>query len=88
MSAMPEFTDEHRAILEVEREWWKHAGTKDAVVDERFGMSAARYHEVLNWVIDQPDALELDPVTVRRLRRARARRVESRRARRDTSAAS
>ena len=79
MSAMPEFTDEHRAILEVEREWWKHAGTKDAVVDERFGMSAA---------IDQPDALELDPVTVRRLRRARARRVESRRARRDTSAAS
>ncbi|WP_345462726.1 DUF3263 domain-containing protein [Nocardioides marinquilinus] len=71
-----------QAMLELERSWWKYAGAKDNAVRERFGMSATRYYQVLNAVIDQPWALAHDPLTVRRLRRLRTERQRQRSARR------
>jgi hypothetical protein len=45
-------------------------------------MSATRYYQVLNALIDRPEALAFDPLLVRRLRRLRAARQRARSARR------
>ncbi len=75
-------SDRDRAILEFERQWWKYAGAKESAVREQFDMSATRYYQVLNALIDRPDALEADPLLVRRLRRLRSQRQRQRSARR------
>ena len=69
-------------ILEFERQWWKYAGAKEQAVREKFDMSATRYYQVLNALIDKPEALAADPLLVRRLRRLRAARQRQRSARR------
>ncbi|HET7901156.1 MAG TPA: DUF3263 domain-containing protein [Candidatus Nanopelagicales bacterium] len=71
-----------RAILEFERQWWKYAGAKEQAIRELFDMSATRYYQVLNALIDNPAALEADPMLVKRLRRMRAARQRARSARR------
>ncbi|WP_243061106.1 DUF3263 domain-containing protein [Nocardioides sp. SR21] len=67
----PELTERDRAILDFERQWWKYAGAKEAAVLEQFGMSATRYYQVLNDLLEQPAALEYDAQLVARLRRIR-----------------
>ncbi|MPV48469.1 MULTISPECIES: DUF3263 domain-containing protein [unclassified Pseudactinotalea] len=69
-------------ILDFERQWWKYAGAKETAIRERFDMSATRYYQVLNALIDSPDALAAEPMLVKRLRRMRAGRREERSARR------
>ncbi|HEX5918786.1 MAG TPA: DUF3263 domain-containing protein [Nocardioides sp.] len=71
-----------REILEFERHWWKYAGAKEQAVRDKFDMSSTRYYQVLNALIDRPEALEADPLLVRRLRRLRASRQRQRSARR------
>jgi hypothetical protein len=69
-------------ILAFERQWWKYAGAKETAIRESFDMSATRYYQVLNALIDRPEALAADPLLVRRLRRMRAERQRVRSARR------
>ncbi len=69
-------------ILDFERKWWKYAGAKEEAIRELFGMSATRYYQVLNAVVDKPEALAADPMLVKRLRRLRASRQKARAARR------
>ena len=45
-------------------------------------MSATRYYQVLNALVDKPEALAADPLLVKRLRRLRASRQRTRAARR------
>jgi len=75
-------TERDRDILEFERQWWKYAGAKETAVRDKFDMSSTRYYQVLNALIDRPEALEADPLLVRRLRRLRAARQRQRSARR------
>src|SRR5690242_11310199 len=75
-------SERDRQILEFERQWWKYAGAKETAVREQFDMSATRYYQVLNALIDRPEALAHDPLLVRRLRRLRATRQRQRSARR------
>jgi hypothetical protein len=67
-----------RDMLAFERQWWRFAGAKEAAIRERFGMSATRYYQVLNALVDRPEALAVDPLLVRRLRRMRAARQRQR----------
>lgn len=69
-------------ILAFERQWWKFSGAKEQAVRDKFQMSATRYYQVLNALIDKPEALVQDPLLVKRLRRLRASRQRSRSARR------
>jgi hypothetical protein len=69
-------------ILAFERQWWKYAGAKEQAIRELFDMSATRYYQVLNALIDRPDALACDPMLVKRLRRLRSARQRARSARR------
>ncbi len=75
-------SERDRQVLEFERQWWKYAGAKEQAVREKFDMSSTRYYQVLNALIDRPEALEVDPLLVRRLRRLRAARQRQRSARR------
>ena len=77
-----QLSERDAAILDFERQWWKYAGAKEQAVREKFDMSATRYYQVLNALIDRPEALEHDPLLVRRLRRLRATRQRQRSARR------
>lgn len=77
-----EITDRDREVFEFERQWWKYNGAKESAVREKFHMSSVRYYQVLNFLIDQPAALEVDPMLVRRLLRLRQLRQEQRSARR------
>ncbi len=77
-----ELSERDREVLAFERQWWKHAGAKEQAVRDLFGMSATRYYQVLNQLIDRPEALVADPMLVKRLRRLRATRQRSRSARR------
>ncbi len=81
-AAGPRLSERDSEILEFERQWWKYAGAKETAVRDKFDMSATRYYQVLNALIDRPEALEADPLLVRRLRRLRAARQRQRSARR------
>ena len=70
------------AVLAFERQWWKYAGAKEQAVRELFDMSATRYYQLLNALIDDPAALAHDPMLVKRLRRMRSSRQRARTARR------
>ncbi len=75
-------TDRDKAILDFERLWWADPGAKGRAIRERFEVSPARYHQLLGEILSDPDAFQLDPLVVSRLRRQRDRRrpefVESR----------
>ena len=73
-----QLTERDRAVLEFERRWWKHAGAKEQAIRDQFGLSAARYYQVLGRVIESPAALVHDPMLVRRLQRVRAAHLKAR----------
>ena len=62
-------------LLEFEREWWRHSGSKEVGINERFGISLTEYYERLNNLIDSDEALAAEPLLVKRLRRQRALRI-------------
>jgi hypothetical protein len=71
-------TDRDRAILDFERSWWTTSGPKDTAIRERFELSGTRYYQLIAELLDDPEALEYDPLLVRRLRRVRDRRRRAR----------
>lgn len=76
---MSELTEQEVAILQFERGQWRFAGAKETAIRDLFNMSATRYYQVLNALIDRPEAYVAEPVLVKRLRRIRAERVARRR---------
>ncbi|RUQ99026.1 DUF3263 domain-containing protein [Labedella endophytica] len=70
-----------RAILDFERQWWKHAGAKEDAIRSEFSLSAARYYQVLGALLDRREALVYDPMLVKRLQRMRDARSAARAAR-------
>ena len=75
-------SQQDEAVLEFERYWYRFAGAKEQAIRERFGMSATRYYQQLNSLIDRPESLVADPMLVKRLRRLRSTRQRARSARR------
>ena len=62
-------TDVNVAILEFERHWWRHAGSKEDEIRERWGLLPSEYRQQLEAIAVLPDALAYDPTTVHRIRR-------------------
>jgi hypothetical protein len=71
-------TERDRQMLAFERQWWKHAGAKEQAIRDMFDLSATRYYQLLNALLDNTAALAYDPVLVQRLRRLRATRSRTR----------
>ena len=68
-------------ILDFERDWTARPGSKEAAIRAEFGLSTARYYQILSALIDSPVALRTDPLLVRRLQRVRDARAGARAAR-------
>ena len=75
----PSLDERSRQILAFERRWWRQAGSKEQAIRDTFGLSSTRYYQLLNAVLDDPLAIEHEPVLVKRLRRLRASRTRGRR---------
>lgn len=73
-----ELSRREHEMLTFERQWWRQAGAKETAIRDRFGMPPTRYYQVLNALVDRPDALAADPLLVRRLRRVRTARQRTR----------
>ena len=71
-------TDLEVRILEFERNWWRFAGAKETAIKELFDLTAPRYYQLLNDLIDREDALLAAPMLVKRLRRLREARMAAR----------
>ena len=78
---MSELNSREIDILDFERTWWKHAGVKEQAIRERFDMSATRYYQLLNELLEKPEAMDHDPILVKRLKRLRTYRQRQRVAR-------
>jgi hypothetical protein len=72
-----------KRILAFEQSWWRLPGAKEKEILEVFGVPVTRYYQLLNALIDRPEASQFDPVLVARLRRPRSRRNRIRSARPD-----
>jgi hypothetical protein len=81
LTCMGELTQRDMEILDFERSWWKHAGVKESAIKERFDISATKYYQLLNELLEKPAALDHDPILVKRLKRLRTYRQRQRVAR-------
>lgn len=86
MSEAAALTDElaprDAQILDFEESWFTSVVPKDQAIMEHFGLSATRYYQQLNTLLDEPAALAYKPLLVKRLRRLRSQRQAARSARR------
>src|ERR1700728_820994 len=79
---MPALSERDMRVLAFERGTWRTAGAKEQAIAEVLGITATRYYQLLNELIDTPEALKFDPTLVKRLRAQRARRPRGRAANR------
>ena len=70
--------ERQQAMLEFERTYWTFDEPKETLVRARFQCSADEYYAELNELLELPQALEHDPLVVRRLQRQRLRRRRER----------
>jgi len=61
-------------ILAFERLGWRSPGAKEQAISDMLDLPATRYYQLLNELIDKPEALAAEPALVKRLRAQRARR--------------
>jgi len=64
-------TDRDKAILDFERSWWSEPGVKETTIAERFELSGSRYYQLLGELVEGDEAMQYDPLLIRRLRRMR-----------------
>ena len=67
-------SDGDRAILDFERSWWTLPRPKEVEIKDQLGLTRNQYYKLLQALIDSDDALEYDPLLIRRLRRSRDQR--------------
>ena len=69
-----ELTQRDRDILDFESSWWAESGPTEQLIRDRFELSATRYYQILNELLETSEAYDYRPLVVRRLRRLRDRR--------------
>ena len=77
--AVSVITQRQQAMLEFERTFWTFDDPKETLIRARFQCSADEYYAELNELLENPEAIEHDPLVVRRLQRQRVRRRKERR---------
>jgi hypothetical protein len=60
-----------RRVLDFEAGWTSHGGAKARAIRAEFGWTTTRYYQVLDGLLETPEALRHDPMLVRRLLRVR-----------------
>jgi Protein of unknown function (DUF3263) len=75
---MAELSERDAQILAFEARSWRHPGAKEQAIHDVLNLAPTRYYQILNELIDTPEALRSDPVLIKRLRRQRSRRQRMR----------
>ncbi len=75
---MSSLTELEMRILAFERSLWRSPGAKERDILDAIGITPTRYYQLLNELIDRPDAAQFDPALVARLRRRRTARARLR----------
>ena len=78
MSSEEPLGERARVMIGFEASWFTLDEDRHDAIRARFACSVEDYNHELNWVIDHPEALSIDPLVVRRLRRQRERRRRAR----------
>jgi IS4 transposase len=73
-----ELDETEQRLLAFERSWADRVGNREAAIRAEFGVSSARYYQMLYALIDSPIAVRHDPLLVRRLQRLRDSRRRAR----------
>jgi hypothetical protein len=60
---------EQIALLDFEGSWWVEGGPKDQLIELQLGLSAAAYYDHLLTLLEHPEAMAHNPLTVLRVRR-------------------
>lgn len=74
---LAELSERDMQLLAFEARGWPGPGAKEQAIRVELGISAARYYQLLNALIDSPAAARYDPLMVSRLRRMRAGRTQA-----------
>lgn len=64
-------TDLEREVLDFAGRRYRYAGAREAAIREELRLSPTRYAQVVNGLLDRPEALAYAPSTVKRLQRLR-----------------
>lgn len=75
---MSDLTEREREILAFEKTTWRYAGAKESAIRDLFGLSGMQYGQIVNALIDRPEAYVHDPSLVKRLRRVREQKQKQR----------
>jgi hypothetical protein len=79
---MDVLTEREMAMLDFAGRWYKYTGAQEQAMRDEFELSATRFWQVFNLLIERPAALAYAPTTVNRYRRLRAERQAARSLRR------
>lgn len=71
----------YEQLIAFENEWPRHGGAKDGAIRATFHLTGIRYYQLINRMINDPTALELDPALIYRLRAQRDERLTTRQSR-------
>ena len=64
-------TERDIAIINFERSAWKSSQTKHQSIRQAFSISPSRYYQLRDSLLDNPEALQFDPLVIKRLQRDR-----------------
>lgn len=73
-----DLSDLEREVLAFEHRRWRKPGAREEAITTELGLTPTRYGQILNALIDRPEALVHDPMLVKRLRRLRQTRRDAR----------
>jgi DNA-binding MarR family transcriptional regulator len=71
-------SERERRLLDFERSWWQRSISKQVQIRTELGLSPGAYYAAMRSLVSRGDALEYDPLLVRRLRRKRDQRRRAR----------
>lgn len=71
-------SERERQVLDLERDWWVTAPSKQAAIAERIGCSSGAYYAALRRLATEPEAFAYDPLVVQRLRKRAERQRRAR----------
>ena len=64
-------TERDMAIIDFERSAWKSSETKHQSIRQTFSIYPERYYQLRDSLLDKPEALQFDPLVIKRLQRDR-----------------
>lgn len=70
-------SDRDRELLDFESRWNGHGAAKEEAIRRELAVTPARFYQLLERVIDEPDAAAYDAMLVHRLRRLREARARA-----------